>query len=329
MQNFHDTCRNASVGYPIAESNTTKKSAAAANFVLADRLLLEMVLNVLNRASAMAFGLYRRGSVMRPQLSKYSKWSCIHWRRVLMLALLAFCAVRSEAGSPPAERRAQAPQSIGSISSIGPVSINGAPASGEATIFAGDSVKTGATGTAVFSLSGKGSFKLAPNSDMSFAPDPRYSAELRAGTVIMTSFGGATDISVRAGSFVIAPVIQAQQSASKIERHADGSFTISCLDGSVGLIPLEGATGRVLQAGQLANLLPSGQLEAGPSAEPTAATPVDTGPPQAPAPPVSVHGNSKKNEYILLGLAGGGAVIIAAALAGRGHGSSSISPSTP
>jgi ferric-dicitrate binding protein FerR (iron transport regulator) len=266
---------------------------------------------------------------MRPRSLKYLKWFCIKSLRMLALVSLVPFAVRSEAGAPRSARQTQAPQSIGSISSIGSVSINGRPAPADATIFPSDIVTTGETGSATFSISGKGSLKLAPHSEMSFAPDPRYSAELRAGTVVMNSFGGATDISVRAGAFVIAPVIQAQHSASKIERRADGSFTISCLDGSVGLIPLEGATGRVLQSGQSATLLPSGQLDqVPPGAEPRAETPIPTGPPAAP-PPATVHGSSKKNEYILLGLAGGAAAVIAGALAGRGHGSSSVSPSTP
>src|SRR5256885_12027973 len=199
---------------------------------------------------------------------------------------------------------AQAPQSIGSISSTESVSINGAPAPPDATIFPGDTVSTGANGTATVSISGKGAIKLASNSEIYFAPDPRYTGELKAGTAVLNSFGGATDISVRAGTYVVAPVIQSQQSASKIERQTDGSFTISCLDGSVGLIPLEGATGRVLQSGQAVKLLVSGQLEAAVPGEATPGTPTETTPPATPP----VQAKSKKNEYIILGLAGPGPV---------------------
>ena len=248
--------------------------------------------------------------------------------RIVILTLLVLCAVSSEARAPAATRT-QIPQSIGSITSTGSVSINGTPAPADATIFSGDTVRTGETGTAAISISGKGSMKLAPNTEMSFAPDPRYLGELRTGIVVMNSFGGTTDISIRAGTYVIAPVIQAQQSASKIERQADGSFAISCLDGSVGLIPLEGATGRVLQSGQSVKLLPSGQFEQiPPGAETPPGAPAESAPPATPTPP-PVHASSKKNAYILLGVAGGGAAIIAAAVAGHGHGSSSVSPSTP
>ena len=294
----------------------------------------QLMLNLLMlavRALSIALSFWT-GSVMRPRHTNCSNRFCIVCLRIVslrifVLTLSALCAVPSE-GRPPAAGT-QAPQSIGSISSTGSVSINGLPAPADATIFSGDTVRTTETGTAAISISGKGAIKLAPNTEMSFAPDPRYTGELRAGMVVLNSFGGATDISVRTGTYVVAPVMQAQQSASKIERQADGSFTISCLDGSVGLIPLEGATGRVLQSGQSIKVLPSGQFEQVPrGAEAPATAPPESPSPGTPAPP-PVHANNKKDTYILLGVAGGGAVIIAAALAGRGHGNSSVSPSTP
>lgn len=252
------------------------------------------------------------------------------------LALLIPCATLTAARLPNSTKQTQAPQALGSISAVGSVSVNGVPAPSDATIFVGDTIRTSDSGAVSFSLSGKGAFKIAPNSEMSFLPDPRFTGELKSGLVVMNSFGGATDISVRVGNYVVAPVIQAQQSASRIERHPDGSFTIACLDGSVGVIPLEGATGRVLQSGEAANILPSGELEQAkaaptpetpPKAAGTTATAANTPPPEPPP----VHGNSssKKNEYILLGVAGAAAVGIAAGLAGRGHGSPSVSPSTP
>jgi hypothetical protein len=42
-----------------------------------------------------------------------------------------------------------------------------------------------------------------------------------------------------------------------------------------------------------------------------------------------VQHNDKTKEYILIGVIAGGAVGIAAAVAGAGHGHSSVSPSTP
>jgi hypothetical protein len=263
--------------------------------------------------------------------------------RVALLGAGLFCALPLMAGAPRAARKAQN-QALGSMTTVGPVYINGVPAPADLTIFPGDTLKTGDMGSAAFSVSGKGSFKILSNSEMVFPPDPRYSAELKAGSVVMNSFNGATDVSLRVGNYVVAPVIEAQQSTSQVVRHADGSFTVTCLEGSVGMIPLEGATGRVLQSGESIDILPSGELDiakatgaapaAAPAPTPTPATPPSTTeasttqpPPEAPVPPVQ-H-KDKTKEYILIGVIAGGAVGIAAGVAGAGHGHSSVSPSTP
>lgn len=271
--------------------------------------------------------------------------------RVALLAAGLLCAMPAMATPAPrrAARKAQN-QAVGSLTTVGPVLINGVPAPADLTIFPGDTLKTNETGSAAFSLSGKGGFKILSNSEIVFPPDPRYSAELKAGSVVMNSFNGSTDISLRVGNYVVAPVIESQQSTSQVVRHADGSFTITCLEGSVGMIPLEGATGRVLQSGESANIAASGELEgakvvgtAPTTAATTTPTPTPTTPgsaptttetasttqpvPEAPVPPVQQKDKTK--EYILIGVVAGGAVGIAAAVAGAGHGKSSVSPSTP
>ena len=264
--------------------------------------------------------------------------------RVALLAVGLLCALPLMAGTPRAARKAQN-QALGSVTTVGPVYINGVPAPADLTVFPGDTLKTADMGSAAFSISGKGSFKILSNSELVFPPDPRYTAELKAGSVVMNSFNGATDISLRVGNYVVAPVIEAQQSTSQVVRHADGSFTVTCLEGSVGMIPLEGATGRVLQSGESINILPSGELEIAkaPGAPPGAApTPTPTPetkpspaeqastaqpPPEASVPPAQ-H-KDKTKEYILIGVIAGGAVGIAAGVAGAGHGHSSVSPSTP
>ena len=244
------------------------------------------------------------------------------------LALLLFGVSGVEAGAGSGAKQVGRRRSTGSLTARGTVTVNGMPASNDTTVFVGDTIRTSEDGTLTFSMNGKGSFRLASNSEMSFQPDPRYTGELKSGIVVMNSFGGATDISVRAGNYVVAPVIQTQQSSSRIERHADGSFAIACLDGSVGLIPLEGSTGRVLQVGESANILASGELEAV-LTPPKAATPTEsattaaTTTPSATTdtqpPPPPVHGsNSKKNEYILLGVAAAAAIGVAVGVAGAG-----------
>jgi ferric-dicitrate binding protein FerR (iron transport regulator) len=266
------------------------------------------------------------------------------WMRVALLAAGLLGALPLMAGAPRAARKAQN-QALGSVTTVGPVTVNGVPAPADLTIFPGDTLKTADLGSAAFSISGKGSFKLLSNSEIVFPPDPRYTAELKAGSVVMNSFNGATDVSLRVGNYVVAPVIQAQQSTSQVVRHADGSFTVTCLEGSVGLIPLEGATGRVLQSGESVNILPSGELdiarvpgaaptqtptpETTPSTTPSPAEQVSTKQPPPEAPVPAVQHKDKTKQYILIGVVAGGAVGIAAGVAGAGHGKSAVSPSVP
>jgi hypothetical protein len=278
----------------------------------------------------------KRGEILRRSMTA--------WIRVVLLAAGLLGALPLMAGGPRAARKAQN-QALGSVTTVGPVTINGVPAPADLTIFPGDTLKTGDMGSAAFSISGKGSFKLLSNSEIVFPPDPRYTAELKAGSVVMNSFNGATDVSLRVGNYVVAPVIQAQQSTSQVVRHADGSFTVTCLEGSVGLIPLEGATGRVLQSGESVNVLPSGELdiakvpgtaptqaptpETTPSTTPSPAEQVSTKQPPPEAPVPAVQHKDKTKQYILIGVVAGGAVGIAAGVAGAGHGKSAVSPSTP
>jgi hypothetical protein len=264
--------------------------------------------------------------------------------RVALLAAGLLGALPLMAGAPRAARKAQN-QALGSVTTVGPVTINGVPAPADLTIFPGDTLKTNDMGSATFSISGKGSFKLLSNGEIVFPPDPRYTAELKAGSVLMNSFNGATDISLRVGNYVVAPVIEAQQSAAQVVRHADGSYTVTCLEGSVGLIPLEGATGRVLQSGESVNILSSGELDIAkvpgaapgtaptrtpmPEPTPSPAEKVSTTQPPPEAPVPAVQHKDKTKEYILIGVIAGGAVGIAAGVAGAGHGKAAVSPSTP
>lgn len=232
-------------------------------------------------------------------------------RALALLFLLLPGLAHARTGSPGQEQRP-----LGSLSTIGEVYVNNSLAPAESTIFSGDTLQTSATGSATFSMSGKGSFKIAPQSQLVFTGELQYVAELKSGMVVMSSFGGATDIILRAGNFTVAPVIQGEQSASKIAREPDGSFSVACLDGSVGVIPLEGGAGRFLQSGQSVSISPEGQL---------VSPQVPAAPPAAPPQPSSttpVSGVKKKSNtgWILLGVAGAGAVGIGAAAGGHGGG---------
>ena len=211
--------------------------------------------------------------------------------------------------------RGQEKEALGSLSSAGNVYVNGSLVPAESTIFPGDTILTSDSGTATFTVSGKGSLKLSPDTHLVFANEPRFLAELTSGTAVMTSFAGATELSLKVGNFVVAPLIQTEQSSSRIEKTANGSFVIACVDGSVGVIPLQGTTGQVLRIGQTVQISPEGELSAPQetSTQPAAQTPAK---------------KPKRNEWIILGVAGAGAAGIAAAVAGRGGHGPAVSPSS-
>ena len=271
-----------------------------------------------------AFPGFRAGVTMNrttaePRAEKHARALPLTLVVVLALQLLSPMWSRSAARAPQ-----QPGVALGSLSTFGEVFVNGAAAPLDSTIFSGDVVRTGGAGTATFALSGKGSLKITPNTQVVFTGAPQYVGELKAGSVVMSSLSGATGINLRAGNSVVVAVTEGEQSTSNIDMAADGSFFISCLDGSVGVIPLQGANGIFIQAGQSVSISPQGDL----STEKRPATP-----PAAPASPTTTTApatSPKKSNtrWIIVGVAGAGAAAgVAAALAS--HGSSPVSPSAP
>jgi len=218
---------------------------------------------------------------------------------------------------PPS--RAQEKQPLGSLSSIGPVYVGDSVAPASSTIFTGDTLRLGDAATATFTISGRGSFEIASQSQLVFTGSQQYVAELKLGTVVMSSSSGSSGITLRIGNHVVLAVTQGEQSTAKIDGAADGSFVISCTQGSVGIVPLDGSpNGIFLQVGQSISLSPQGELSA-PRA--TVASTATTSPTQP-----SVR-KSSHTGLIILGVAGAaGAVGAAVALGGKGHGQT-VSPS--
>jgi hypothetical protein len=201
---------------------------------------------------------------------------------------------------------------LGSLSSAGEVYVNDVPASPDATIFSDDKLRTGAAANATFTVSGRGSLKILPKSEVVFSGNYLFAAQLEAGTVILSSFAGGSGVTLRIGDFVLVPSFPREQStASKIDRGGDGSFRITCLDGSVGVLTLEGREGEFLHAGQ--------SVKVTLKSEKSEALPVFSSPPQ--------HAMQNLHPgWLGLGLAG--AAAFAAELARRGGGQS-VSPSAP
>lgn len=192
---------------------------------------------------------------------------------------------------------------IGSLTSTGEVYVNNTPAPGESTIFAGDTLRTG-EGSATFTMSGRGDLKISRQTQLVFSDGSRYSAELKSGTVILDSSNGPSGVTLLAGGYVIVPAVHDQTTSAKIEGPIKGSFRVSSLNGTVAIVDMQGNSGQVLQSGESVSVSPQGV-----SASSAAA------------------GHQKR--WILLGVAGGGAVAGIAAAAAHGGGKPSVSPSSP
>lgn len=252
--------------------------------------------------------------------------------RNFMLRLAATSAagiLLMTAGAPAGARtRSQEHQALGSLSSVGQVSVNNSAAPADATIFTGDVIHTGANATATFTSSAEGSFQILAGSQVAFNGGEQYAAELQAGTVVMSSQRGTQGLSTRIEGYTVVGASEGEQSTSKIERAADGSFTVTCLDGSVILVPTgEGSNGVLIQSGQMVNISARGKLSA--VKEAGAVTPPATpAPTTAPATAPASAGVSNTTKWIIAGVAIAGGAGAALAIAG-GHKSSSVSPATP
>jgi ferric-dicitrate binding protein FerR (iron transport regulator) len=227
----------------------------------------------------------------------------------LCLLCLFILPQPSESSYTQAASQEQQKEPLGSLSSIGEVYVNGSAAPVESTIFPGDSVRTGGTGTATFTVSGKGTLKISPRSEVVFPGSYQFTAELKSGTVVLNSISGPSGITLRVENFVLVASVRQQSVTARIEGAANGSFLVSCLDGSVGVLTMESKSGQFLSAGQ------SLRISAGETLSFVSPATKATAP--------NFHSG-----WLLLGLGGAGAAAAAAGL-GHGGGRQSISPSVP
>jgi len=175
----------------------------------------------------------------------------------LLVALLLFLLALTRAWALPQE---QERETLGSLTSIGEVYVNDSPAPVEITIFSGDRVRTGESGSATFNMSGKGSLKLSPRSQVLFSGKYEYTAELEAGAVVMNSVTGPNGFTLRIGNDVLVPSFKERTALASIDRAPDGSFLVTCSDGAIGVLTLKGTSGLFLQVGQSVTAAPNGQL---------------------------------------------------------------------
>jgi hypothetical protein len=225
------------------------------------------------------------------------------------LYLLVFLLF-SKSGYAQIPRQEEQKESLGSLSTIGEVTVNDSEAPGESTIFSGDRVRTGENGTATFTVSGKATLKIFPRGEVAFPGSYQFTAELKTGTVILSSTSGPGGITLRVGNYVLVSSFRQQSATTKIEGAANGSFQVSCMDGSVGVLTVDAKSGQFLQAGQSLNISAGQVLSSVAGATP------------------ATSGHAFHSSWLYLGLGGAAAAGLAAGLA-RGGGKQSISPSGP
>ncbi|MGB7844233.1 MAG: hypothetical protein WBL63_01350 [Candidatus Acidiferrum sp.] len=190
----------------------------------------------------------------RTQIPAFSS-TRVHLLALLLLALPLF------AGASPRTQENEK-EALGSLTSFGDVYVNDSLAPAETTIFSGDRVRLGESGLATFTMSGKGSLKLAPHSEVLFTGKYEYTAELQSGSVVLTSVSGEHMFILRIGNEVVVPSFKERTALAEIDKSSDGSFLVKCSNGGLGVLALQGTQGRFLQAGQSLDISAAGALAA-------------------------------------------------------------------
>ena len=235
----------------------------------------------------------------------------------LLVAALLLSPLLSRAQVAPPEKERDP---LGSLTSVGEVFVNDARGPAEITIFSGDKVRTGESGSATFNMSGKGSLKISPRSEVVFSGKYEYTAEFVAGAVLMNSVRGPNGFTMRIGNDVVVPSFKERTASASIEKALDGSFLVKCSDGAMGVLALQGSSGQFIQIGQSVGIATTGALFA--VVQPGAKPGKTTSSARTPRPSHSLA------EWAYVGLGGAAATGVALALS-HGGGKQSISPSSP
>jgi hypothetical protein len=226
-----------------------------------------------------------------------------------LLCILVATSAFGQGASPDAQR-----ESLGSLNSAGEVYVNETKAPNELTIFSGDTVRTGPTGTAMLTTSAGNSFQIPAQSQVVFAGDPRYFAELKVGTISVKALGGAA---VRAGNSAVVPTNRNERTTLTIQKAPDGSFIVTCSAGNVGILPMNQAPGLFLQAVQTARISAAGELSA------------NQGPAGAGGPAGTQSAGRSRTTWIYVGIAAAGAGAAAGIALAISGGHAPVSPSAP
>jgi hypothetical protein len=214
---------------------------------------------------------------------------------------------------------AQAPtsQSLGSLRATGETSLNGTPATGDQTLYSGDTVRTGTNGAAVLTSPNVGSLVIPAESEISFGASP-FLAMLKQGSVEVRTLPSGGNLSIQFGNTLMSFASSDSPSAGVITLHPDGSAMVSCGLGSVVLRTLSGAELMTLRSGQFVAVGADGKLQ-----NVQSGTPI----PNASAPASTAK--SPRTAYIVLGVAAAGGTAAAVALIANKSSAQPVSPSSP
>jgi hypothetical protein len=211
-------------------------------------------------------------------------------------------------------------EAVGELRTAGAVYVNESKVPAQTTIFPGDTLRTGAGGSATIEVPGKGMLLILQQTQISFGGPGTYFAEVKQGGVNLRSLGGVENFELQMGNVVVTPD-PAAEAGAEIRRAADGSAQVKATLGSVGLVSLRGQETVFIKAGQEMGISAEGRLAS--SAPPL--QPLST--PQAAEKPTVIKKKSR-TPWIVLGAGGGAGAAIAAVLAGGG-GQKPVSPSAP
>jgi hypothetical protein len=177
------------------------------------------------------------------------------------------------------------------------VYLNGSLATGEQTVYPGETVQTGADGAAALTSPGFGLLIIAAQTEITLREAP-YLATLKQGSVEVRSFQPGKDLGIQFGNTVMYLPSPETESAGVITLRADGSAQVSCSFGSIGLKSLDGVQLVVLHSLQSVVVGADGKVQPVQSVSlfPTA---------QATSGPVNT-GRVSPAVYVGLALAGGG-----------------------
>jgi hypothetical protein len=234
-------------------------------------------------------------------------------------ALTPFLELSSlrEEQAPAAQRN----DVLGNLRVAGEVFVGNNPVTADQTLFAGDSVRTGASGRASLLMPDRGTLTIFEQTQVSFPSGQRAFAMLQQGRLQLFATQGATRLQIQVGGFLVLPSTETAAEAL-IERNADGTATVTAIRGSIGVIALEGPAAQFLTPGQQAIISATGEITLAGQQAPTQ--------PAAPSGPrgPGVEKKGSKTPYVLLGVGGGAAAAAAVALAGKKE-SRPVSPFQP